>query len=109
MAHLGVQASLPPDLVPLGATTLLFAISASCAILLDIGEAVLQTQLKKELAHVACSALANVVISAGASGWRFIVFSAEIPVVISAYNSAVTGVFVLDGCGTSSIVSIGLL
>ncbi|CAK41110.1 uncharacterized protein BO96DRAFT_435090 [Aspergillus niger CBS 101883] len=95
-AHLGVQASHLPDLVPLDATTLLFAISASCAIVLAIGEAVFQTQLKKELAHVACSAVVNVAISAGALGWRFIVFSAEISVVISA-------------CGTSPIVSIGLL
>lgn len=93
-AHLGVQASHLPDLVPLDATTLLFAISASCAIVLAIGEAVFQTQLKKELAHVACSAVVNVAISAGALGWRFIVFSAEISVVISAYNSALTGVFV---------------
>ncbi|KAI2968505.1 hypothetical protein CBS147343_6595 [Aspergillus niger] len=87
------MASHLPDLVPLDATTLLFAISASCAIVLAIGEAVFQTQLKKELAHVACSAVVNVAISAGALGWRFIVFSAEISVVISAYNSALMGVF----------------
>ncbi|GKZ51783.1 hypothetical protein AbraIFM66951_007159, partial [Aspergillus brasiliensis] len=93
MAHLGVQASLPPDLVPLGATTLLFVISASCAIFLAIGEAIFQAQLRNQLAHVASSALSNAVISAGASGWRSIVRSADIPMVIHAYSIAVTRVF----------------
>ncbi|GFN13728.1 MDR family MFS transporter [Aspergillus tubingensis] len=95
MAHIGVQTSVPQDLVPVGATTLLFVISASCATFLAIGEAVFQTQLKNELADIASATVANAVISAGASGWRSFVPSTEIPMVISAYSSAVTRVFYL--------------
>ncbi|PYI10684.1 hypothetical protein BO78DRAFT_414321 [Aspergillus sclerotiicarbonarius CBS 121057] len=95
MAHVGVQTSLPPDLVPFGATTLLFVISASCAIFLAVGEAVFHARLEQNLAHVISSSLAKHVIAAGASGVRSIVPADDLPVVISAYSSAVTQVLYL--------------
>ncbi|PWY71323.1 MFS general substrate transporter [Aspergillus eucalypticola CBS 122712] len=95
VANIGVRASVPQDLVPVGAITLLFVNSGSCAIFLAIGEAVFQTQLKNKLADIASAMVANEVISAGASGWRSFVPSTETLVVISVYSSAVTRVFYL--------------
>lgn len=92
--HLGVQASLPADLVPLGATTFLFVISASCAIFLAIGEAIFQNRLGKGLADVVSPALAEKIISVGATSIRSAVPKEELPTVVSAYSTAVTQVFV---------------
>lgn len=92
--HLGVQASLPPELVPLGATTFLFIISASCAIFLAIGEAIFQARLAKNLTHVVPSALVEQIVSVGATSVRSVVPTNDLPAVIVAYSKAVTQVFV---------------
>lgn len=47
-----MQASLPQDLVPLGSSTLLTVISASCSIFTAIGQAVFQRRLQVDLAGV---------------------------------------------------------
>lgn len=91
---MGVQASLPPELVPLGATTFLFIISASCAIFLAIGEAIFQDRLTKNLTHVVPSALVEQIVSVGATSIRSVVPTNDLPAVIAAYSKAVTQVFV---------------
>ncbi|KAI1859400.1 hypothetical protein JX265_010403 [Neoarthrinium moseri] len=49
LSHLAMQTSLPQDLVPLGASTLLSVISTSCAIFMAIGQAVFQQRLRSNL------------------------------------------------------------
>lgn len=89
-----MQASLPADLVPIGATTLLFGISTSCSVFLAIGEAVFQQRLQVNLENVVSRDVTNAVISAGATQIRSIVSADELPVVLRAYSKAVTQVFV---------------
>lgn len=91
---MGVQASLPPDLVPLGATTLLFVISASCAIFLAVGQAVFQERLAVGLIQVVSPEVVKEILSVGATGIRSIIDAEDLPAVIEAYSKATTQVFV---------------
>ncbi|KAF2478181.1 MFS general substrate transporter [Lindgomyces ingoldianus] len=93
MAHLGTQASLPQDLVPIGATTLLFGISASCAVFLAVGQAVFQERLMNDLSQVVSEKVVKDVISVGATQVREVVSAQDLPVVLNAYSKAVTQVF----------------
>ena len=91
---MGTQASLPAELVPLGATSLLFVISASCAIFLAIGNAIFESQLRKNLEGVVSATLLEKVISTGATHVRSVIPDEYISAVISAYSKSVTQVFV---------------
>lgn len=91
---MGVQASLPPDLVPIGATTLLFVISASCAVFLAVGQAVFQDRLLSNLSQVVPAHVTNAVISVGATSVRLVVSTQDLASVLRAYSDAVTQVFV---------------
>ncbi|KAI0377086.1 MFS general substrate transporter [Hypomontagnella monticulosa] len=93
LAHLGMQASLPKDLVPLGATTLLTIISTSCAIFLAIGEAVFQRNLAVYLSEVTTPDIVQDIISGGATNIGSVVNAADLPAIINAYSKAVTQVF----------------
>ncbi|KAJ5921345.1 MFS general substrate transporter [Penicillium verhagenii] len=95
IGHLGTQASLPAELVPLGATSLLFMISASCAIFLAIGDAIFEAQLRKHLNGVVSATLVEEVISTGATHVRSVIPDESLSVVIAAYSKAVTQVFYL--------------
>ncbi|PQE28116.1 Major facilitator superfamily domain general substrate transporter protein [Rutstroemia sp. NJR-2017a BBW] len=93
--ELSMQASLPADLVPIGATTLLFGISMSCAVFLAIGQAVFQQRLQIDLENVVSQNVTRAVISAGATRIRSIVSADELPAVLQAYSKAVTQVFLI--------------
>ena len=89
-----MQTSLPQDLVPIGATTLLFGISTSCAIFLSIDQAVFADHLSIELSQVVPSDVVGKVASVGATSVRSVVSATELPAVLQAYSNAVTQVFV---------------
>ncbi|KAI0847850.1 MFS general substrate transporter [Daldinia vernicosa] len=92
-AHLGMQASLPQSIVPLGASTLLLVISTSCAIFLAVGQAVFEAALRSNLAPILSPDVVNVVISVGATDVRSVVDASDVPAVISAYSKAIAQVF----------------
>ena len=96
MAHLGVQATLPKELVPIGATTLLFGMSTSCAVFLAVGQAVFQSRLSSELLQVLPTSVVNEIISVGATQIRTVTSMQNFAAVIHAYSEAVTQVFVCD-------------
>ncbi|KAF7863966.1 hypothetical protein EAF04_006931 [Stromatinia cepivora] len=91
-AHLGLQASLPAELVPIGATTLLFGISTSCAVFLAIGQAVFQECLQTNLSEVVSPDVVNAVISVGANSFWTVVSKADLQAVIRAYSDSATQV-----------------
>ncbi|KAL4999867.1 major facilitator superfamily domain-containing protein [Aspergillus recurvatus] len=95
MAHIGVQASLPPSLVPLGATTLLFSISASCAIFLAVGQAIFQEQLASNLAHVVPQDVLERISAVGATNVRSVIGADQQLAVLDAYSQSITRVFYL--------------
>lgn len=92
-AHLGMQASLPKDLVPMGATNLLMVISTSCAIFLSIGQTVFEERLQSNLAGVLSPTTIDGIIDGGAMSIRQVVSDVKLPKVLSAYSDSVTEVF----------------
>ncbi|KAI1114207.1 major facilitator superfamily domain-containing protein [Nemania sp. NC0429] len=93
LAHLGMQASLPADIVPLGATTLLTVISFSCAIFLAIGQAIFQRGLISNLSLVVSADTVQGIISGGATNIPSFVSPSVLPLVLQQYSKAVTQVF----------------
>ena len=91
---MGVQASLHPKLVPFGATTLLFVISASCAIFLVVGQAVFQARLINNLAQVVPTEVATNILTFGATTIRSNPEVQDLSLVLQAYSSAITQVLV---------------
>lgn len=92
-SQLGIQASLPPELVPIGVTTLLFVISASCAVYLAVGQTIFQERLVRTLSEVLPPNTVSQVLSVGATQLRSISGDQNPSTIINAYSSAVTKVF----------------
>ncbi|KAK7985485.1 hypothetical protein PG988_003107 [Apiospora saccharicola] len=93
LAHLGMQASLPKELVPIGASNLLMIISTSCAIFLAAGQALFQQRLIVNLSTVVEDDVVKKVISAGATNLGSVVEPSQLPLVIREYSNAITDVF----------------
>ncbi|OTA84584.1 hypothetical protein M434DRAFT_16391 [Hypoxylon sp. CO27-5] len=93
LSHIAMQSSLPQDLVPLGATTLLTIISTSCAIFMAIGQAVFLKRLQVNIGAVAPENVVNQIINSGVTDVASLVDVAELPVVIQKYSLSVTQVF----------------
>ncbi|OTA69244.1 MFS general substrate transporter [Hypoxylon sp. EC38] len=93
LSHIAMQSSLPQDLVPLGATTLLTIISTSCAIFMAIGQAVFLKRLQVNIGAVAPENVVNQIINSGVTDVAELVDVAELPVVIQKYSLSVTQVF----------------
>lgn len=89
-----MQASLPSDLVPVGATTLLFGMSTSCAIFLAAGQSAFQERLAHDLAQVVPVDTLKKIMSVGATQIQSVASPQQITEVNRAYSSAVTEVFV---------------
>ena len=95
-----MKASLPKDLTPIGATTLLFGISSSCAVFLSIGQAVCASRLETNLATIVSGEVVQKVIAVDATSVRSVVSATELPGVLYAYSYAITQVFV---CGLDPV------
>jgi hypothetical protein len=89
-----MQASLPKDLVPIGATNLLMVISTSCAVFLSVGQTVFQEQLDANLSFVLEPSLVRSLTQGGVNSIRALVSSDNLPVVLRAYSNSTTHVFV---------------
>ena len=89
-----MQASLPQDLVPLGATILLFAVSMSGAIFLAIAQAVFENRLRLNLGRVVPDSMVNKVFSTGATGINSAIEAEYLPLILGAYSHSITQVFV---------------
>ncbi len=79
-----MQASLPKELVPLGASNLLMVISTSCSIFLAIGQAVFNQRLRANLAPLVPSSVIDQIISLGATDFQRLLDPLDLPDVITA-------------------------
>lgn len=93
-SHLAMQSSLPQDLVPLGASTLLSIISTSCAIFMAIGQAVFQKQLQNNLQDVLPQDTVTKIIDSGVTDLSSLVESSVLSETIAGYSLSVTQIFV---------------
>ncbi|KAL9640530.1 MAG: hypothetical protein Q9204_000677 [Flavoplaca sp. TL-2023a] len=101
MPHIALQAILPPDLVPIASTTLLFAMTASCSVLLAAGQAIFQASLTSKLSRVVSQEEVNTLIAAGAAEVNAAIRPAHRVAVIDAYNRALTDVFLIPTVGAA--------
>lgn len=92
--QLGVQATLSLDFVHIGSTTLLFAMSISCAVCLAVGQAVFQAQLSNYLAEVVPEKTAHAILTAGVSQVKSVVKPEDYARVVKEYSNALTDIFV---------------
>ncbi|ETS76587.1 hypothetical protein PFICI_11974 [Pestalotiopsis fici W106-1] len=93
LSHLAMQTSLPQDLVPLGASTLLAIISTSCAIFMAIGQAVFQQLLQKNLSPVVPQDIIDKIIDSGVTDFSSLVDADALRTVVAKYSLSVTQVF----------------
>ncbi|KAI5925016.1 MFS general substrate transporter [Camillea tinctor] len=107
MSHIGTQASLPMELVPIGATNLLTVISTSCSIFLAIGQLVFQRSILTNLSNVVSQDVVDRVISSGATNLASVVDATDLPAVIQAYGKSVTQVFYITAA--SPVISFFLI
>lgn len=89
-----MQASLPQDLVPIGASTLLTVISTSCAVFNAVAQAVFQERIQINLGRVVSADTVKNIINAGALNFEAFVSPNKLPQVIDAYSKSVTQLFV---------------
>ncbi|KAL2285800.1 hypothetical protein FJTKL_07520 [Diaporthe vaccinii] len=95
LAQVGMQTSLPQDLIPIGSSNLLMFVSTSCSVFLALGQLIFQKRLETNLSAVVTSDLVQKVISAGATNFRALVPDADLTAVVKAYGKACTQVFYL--------------
>ncbi|RYP09460.1 hypothetical protein DL764_001285 [Monosporascus ibericus] len=107
LSHIAMQSSLPQDLVPLGASTLLSVISTSCAIFMAIGQAVFQRQLQVNLGTVIPGDVVDMIIDAGVTNMDSLVTAADRPAVIQRYSLSVTQTFYIPA--VAPVISFVLL
>ncbi|KAK9772824.1 putative Major facilitator superfamily (MFS) profile domain-containing protein [Seiridium cardinale] len=93
LSHLAMQTSLPQDLVPLGASTLLSIISTSCAIFAAVGQAVFQKQLQVNLGPVISQDFVDKIIDSGVTDLNSLVDPGILRTVVEKYSLSVTQVF----------------
>ncbi|KAF1953775.1 MFS general substrate transporter [Byssothecium circinans] len=105
MPHIALQATLPPDLIPIASTTLLFAMTASCSIFLAGGHAIFQSALTRNLRRVVSPEEAARLIAVGAADVHGEAQPADRDAVIDVYNTAVTNVFYL-AAGSAAVAFI---
>ncbi|PVH97407.1 hypothetical protein DM02DRAFT_658265 [Periconia macrospinosa] len=101
MPQLGVQATLAPDIVHIGSTTLLFVMSISCAISLAIGQAIFQAELSHNLAEFTSGDTIRAVQAAGVSGVKSVVPPQVLARVVQGYSDALTTVFFVPVVGSA--------
>jgi hypothetical protein len=91
-----MQSSLPKDLVPLGASTLLMIISTSCSIFLAVGQTVFSNALSSILlsSPAVPPYLLDQILSVGAINIDTAISPQYLPTVIDAYERAVSQIFV---------------
>ncbi|KAF2437710.1 MFS general substrate transporter [Karstenula rhodostoma CBS 690.94] len=105
MPHIALQATLPPDLIPIASTTLLFAMTASCSIFLAGGQAIFQTALTRNLRRVVSAEEAARLIAVGAADVHREVQPIDRDAVIEVYNKAITNVFYL-AAGSAAVAFV---
>ncbi|KAK4234572.1 putative HC-toxin efflux carrier [Achaetomium macrosporum] len=107
LSHLAMQSSLPQDLVPIGATTVLTVISLSCSIYMAIGQAVFQRQLQVNLEGVVGSDMVSSIINSGVTSVGSLVDASALPTFIEKYSLSVTQVFYIPA--VSPVISFLLV
>ncbi|KAF2001347.1 MFS general substrate transporter [Amniculicola lignicola CBS 123094] len=94
VGHIGMQASIPKELVPIGAGSLMSIISATCAIYLAAGQAIFQARLTAHLSGKLSSEVIERILYSGATDLRSFISPTDLPIVLDGYSESISHVFV---------------
>jgi hypothetical protein len=89
-----MQASVPKELVPIAAGSLMSVVSATCAIFLALGQTIFQDRLTSHLSGKVPSELIDRILDSGATNIRSFVNLSDLPTVLEGYSKSITQVFV---------------
>lgn len=92
--HIGMQASVPMELVPIAAGSLMSVVSATCAIFLALGQTIFQDRLNTHLSGQISSQLIDRILASGATNIRSFIDPDVLPTVLDGYSKSITEVFV---------------
>ncbi|KAJ5096909.1 MFS transporter [Penicillium angulare] len=98
--------AVPKEDMPIATSILTFIQILASAIVLPIGQSVFQNQLVANFNSLLPDVDAAEVVSKGATGFRDLFSSAQLPLALSAYNKALTQTFYV-AVATSSLSIIG--
>lgn len=93
MVHIGLQSSMPNDIIPIGSSTLLTIISISCSVFLALGQLAFQNRLGSNLAPFVSRETIDKIILAGATNIATVVDENDLPIVIEQYGKSISQVF----------------
>ncbi|KAI9708935.1 MAG: hypothetical protein M1820_003629 [Bogoriella megaspora] len=110
VAHIGMQASVPKELVPIGASSLMSIASATCAIYLAAAQTIFQDRLKANLSGKIASELIDRVLISGATNIRSFLSQTDLSIVLEGYSQSVTQVFYLPAAAPviGLLIALGL-
>ncbi|KAF2820881.1 MFS general substrate transporter [Ophiobolus disseminans] len=110
VGHIGMQASVPKELVPIAAGSLMSIVSATCAIFLALGQTIFQGRLTTHLSGKVSSELIDRILGSGATSLRSFIEPAHLPTVLESYSKSITEVFYLPAAAPvlGFLVALGL-
>ena len=92
---IAAQTVMSIDDIPIATSAILFAQTLGGAIFVSVGESVFENRLASGLVARVPSVNPVAVISTGATGFRRVVDSEDLPAVLVSYNGALTKTFVV--------------
>jgi len=89
-----IQAAISPAMLPIGSAFVTFIQFLGGPLFISFGQTLFANQLKAGLSHFAPTIDAEKVLGVGATAFRTVVTTSEVPGVLLAYNQALTRVYV---------------
>lgn len=110
MPIIAIQNTLPPSQNSVGMSTLVFFQTFGGALFLAVADTDFTSSLVKELTNISPPVNVRAIVVAGATGFRDITTTAELPAVLLAFNTALRNTFYLGAgaCVALFIFSWGL-
>lgn len=93
MPIVAVQNTLPPPLIPTAMALVVFASTFGGALLLSFADTIFTNSLSSLIRKNLPDQNAEAIVAAGVTGFRAIVSKADLPAVLSAYNTSIVRIF----------------
>lgn len=102
---LAVQNTVPPQLLPIAMALVIFSQSFGAAVFLSLAETIFSNSFRTLISEFAPSVDGQSIIDAGATGFRKIIFGADLTGVLLAYAKSIDRVFYMAaGMGAGCFV-----
>lgn len=103
---MAIQAALKPGEISMANSLMMLIQFLLQSIMLVVGNTLLDTSLRSQIAQHAPGVDVNKVFHAGATGYRSIVSATDLPGVVLAYSNSINKVFYIGAAGASLAVLV---